>query len=249
MSKAFETDELVFKYRIIDADTLSSIHSGHVWFASREQLNDPYDCFPQIENDLSENKLKELFNSFKYEFSGETKAEKLIELFEKSSNDLMNRLGVFCVTQNPLNELMWAHYADSHQGIVIGYRLKPENMNNKEHPHRAIKPVSYNERAVARLSDFYSGRIEGCDDAYNRWMKALYFSKTPAWSYEEELRFLSIRSNGLKDIDASIEEVHFGARTTSANKEMIVDLMGHSVNFYEVKLSPHGLLKEPYTKP
>ena len=35
--------------------------------------------------------------------------------------DILERMRLFCVTENPLSVLMWSHYADNHKGFVFGF--------------------------------------------------------------------------------------------------------------------------------
>jgi len=55
---------LFFKYRGIDANTLSSLATGKVWFSPPSQLNDPFDCAPNVIRDIAERQLDELLALF-----------------------------------------------------------------------------------------------------------------------------------------------------------------------------------------
>lgn len=239
-------DHLVFKYKSIDANTLSSLQTGEVWFANRELLNDPYDCRPDICWDLTNDQIIELFLKLGYEVVVESKIEVIKGLLEDSFHRLIDRSGVFCVTEKPLNELMWAHYADSHRGITIGYKVKAENMNNRAHAYRATRAVGYEARGFARMSDYYAYVDKKCDAAFERLIKAFYFSKTKVWQYEQEHRFLSINSNGLKDIDAPIDAIYFGANTPQAHKDLVCSLVNETVTLFQVCLGKQELIAKPY---
>ena len=99
------------------------------------------------------------------------------------------RCGIFCATGTHSNLLMWAHYADRHRGAVLGFRTDvPDSILGQ------IKAVSYREerrffykddakcleQALAKEdSDF-------AKEAYER----LLLTKSPQWSYEQELRLV-----------------------------------------------------------
>ena len=90
---------------------------------------------------------------------------------------LNEQIGILCLTQEntlmPANFLMWAHYAESHQGVVIEF--KPESGFIQQ-----SSPVHYLPRRPiidARL--LYENKYVAIED--------LYF-KSDIWSYENEIR-------------------------------------------------------------
>src|SRR6266540_4759411 len=143
---------LFFKYRGIDANTLSSLATGKVWFSPRSQLNDPFDCAPNLIWDIAERQLDELLASFKVTLEGAPIHGDKAGLVEKSLFQFIDQCGVFCVSHTPYDELMWAHYGDSHQGVAIGFAVKPENMSNQAAPHKSPRPIQYGGRGCARMS-------------------------------------------------------------------------------------------------
>lgn len=95
--------------------------------------------------------------------------------------------GIFCATHRKDNLLMWAHYAEQHRGVVLGFRPDPA----ADSFLCLLEPVSY---SVARPSFYAStdplkgGRLK-LDDmrAFNRYLTA---TKSLEWAYEEELRLV-----------------------------------------------------------
>lgn len=43
-----------------------------------------------------------------------------------------NEIGVLCLSSDPLNILMYSHYADSHQGVCLEFTLERDNIFNPE---------------------------------------------------------------------------------------------------------------------
>lgn len=121
-----------------------------------------------------------------------------------------------------LNELMWAHYADSHRGICIKYRfcnsisqLGGENKNVVAY----FKDVKYSNKAMSEYSKKDSINLE---DAF--------FLKGKKWEYENELRFLYYDLNNQSDygtieIPNSIEAIYFGFKCSQKDKEAIQNIM------------------------
>ena len=124
----------VFKYRggddkIFKRD-LASLASDTFWAAKREYLNDPSEGFlisnidAQIDTfigrrALDTSQIAEPKNNL-------TKA--LTSLLEQR-----DKVGIFSLSQNYQDELLWAHYAYSHQGFCIEYdseRLMSSNVGD-----------------------------------------------------------------------------------------------------------------------
>ena len=239
---------IFFKYRAINANTLYSLQSSQVWFANRSQLNDPFDCNPEIIKDISDNNVDEILDSFGFSLVGSARHKEKIEWLENFLLKYIDQAGVYCVTRNPSNELMWAHYGDGHRGIVIGHKVRKEYINNREYPHRTPQPVKYDGRGKARMSDLYTSRLkkEGADEAFSRMIQEVYFSKTNAWSYEEEYRFLSVREYGVKDINAAITIVIYGARTPEHHISLVQNLISKEVSQYRTIITGNGMKILPF---
>lgn len=69
-----------------------------IWFSKRIILNDPFE-----------------FQIPKLEFH-QVKDQKFYER-------LLKRTAVLCLTTSPYNKQMWSHYADSHKGICIKFKV------------------------------------------------------------------------------------------------------------------------------
>ncbi len=90
---------------------------------------------------------------------------------EEVKEKLCNCFRVFCCTKDPLNPLMWAHYADGHQGICIGYDLNSVMSTALMFGDVQYEPIAYEPQ-------------DGGD------YKNLLFHKSEIWGYEKEARGL-----------------------------------------------------------
>ena len=70
----------------------------HLKFTPPARFNDPYDCIAVTE----------------------IEGNKPTDLLQKAFTE---KLAVTCFNNNPLSILMWSHYAQSHQGFVIEFRI------------------------------------------------------------------------------------------------------------------------------
>lgn len=158
--------------------------SGCVVFSSAQKFNDVF----EVSNYFSENLQVENESSF----------EKWFRPFVNMSNSV-----ILCLTRNPLNTLMWAHYSDSHKGVVIGIDIYKTDMTL---PEENILPAQFGN--VIYTYTRPSNHIWLREDLANSYaqligfnlknMEALqrrYLYKSAEWSYEEEVRVVKHCSN------------------------------------------------------
>ncbi|WP_062328026.1 DUF2971 domain-containing protein [Treponema endosymbiont of Eucomonympha sp.] len=111
------TDKLdcIYKYRPLwDNDkfnlhTINMINKGELHFSFPKDYNDPFDC-------------KIDFYSQKYNLTQ-------IEAYTKLDSYYAPAL-ILCLTKDPLNTLMWSHYADGHSGVCIDFKVYPFAFGN-----------------------------------------------------------------------------------------------------------------------
>ena len=121
-----------------------------------------------------------------------------------------------------LNELMWAHYADSHKGVCIKYHF----------PNSFTKFVHNSDGVTCFFYDIIYSDSDICQyskkDSIN--MKDAFFLKGKQWEYENELRLLYFDvkgREGYKVIKAEncIEAVYFGLRCSEEDKTTIMNIL------------------------
>lgn len=119
-------------------------------------------------------------------------------------------MGVCCFSGDRKNALMWAHYADSHKGVCIGFSTPVLHSTFAAH----LFPVEYvkNFPKVDFMKDH--------DEAVTR----IIMTKSEHWEYEKEYRLTSQRK-GLHSFPArAIDHIIFGLRTSD-------DEAGKAINF------------------
>jgi len=100
-------------------------------------------------------------------------------------------LGIFCLTENPLNLLMWAHYGDHHRGVVIEFDEANPFFNSIKGPEddfRHFRKVNY---ADNRPSIFLTP-----SDAIE-----VFYSKSREWEYENEWRLIAPLADATERIE------------------------------------------------
>lgn len=93
-------------------------------------------------------------------------------------------LGVLCLSRNANQALMWAHYADSHKGMMFEFDAAHSTFNRKRSTDDDLgylRAVTYSQNRP----ELTMAVIDG-DNAF----EVFALTKADQWSYEEEVRFL-----------------------------------------------------------
>ena len=109
---------VLYKYQRITEYALDALRNRYLYFSSFKQLNDPFDPFITL---------------IASEVGGLTAA-----ISEKGPK-------IFCVTEDPNNPLMWAHYANAGASMCVGYAVFTGGL-------RLFNPVRYVANFVGRLN-------------------------------------------------------------------------------------------------
>ena len=113
-------------------------------------------------------------------FDEKVTAGMIYEMFMRVTN---RNVGVLSLTEDPLNELMWAHYANSHSGFAVGLDVTSDFFQPKRSDPKVCgelmnviytdtMPVVYVEAGTLDIP------------------KEVFFTKATAWSYEKEWRMI-----------------------------------------------------------
>lgn len=90
-----------------------------------------------------------------------------------------SKFGVLCLTVTPDSLLMWAHYANNHNGFVIQF----------DETHEFFAPSSHDGQVLELTKVEYSAQRPVL--SYSTLNSAsLYYRKSPEWFYENEWRII-----------------------------------------------------------
>jgi hypothetical protein len=132
--------------------------------------------------------------------------------------DKKQSYGIVSLSTDSENPLMWAHYADGHNGIAIGVEIDDDGCE--------ILPVRY--RGLSELTHLDAGNPQ--DVAKN-----ILTYKHDFWSYENEYRALIQGSSFVK---VRVLEVVFGRKVSNEDREYykgIISKLNPLIEFhYEV---------------
>jgi len=225
---------LAYKYRSGDkaalARNLRALRESQIYAASQDTLNDPFEGrFDRSILDAQFQAVKTLFAHLKSEVA------RSFDNVSAATDDLLgfvDKCGVFSLSYNPLNELIWAHYGGSHQGYCVGYDLDELLEFEPMHLHRI--EVNYgNSSPSFAMGELVAGKSPVAI------LNKLLGSKSLPWKYEEEVRIVATPA-GLHDHDfRAVREVYFGLRCPEETRLAVMDaLAGRGVSYKQVN-SPH----------
>jgi hypothetical protein len=92
-------------------------------------------------------------------------------------------LGILCFGKDCENPVMWAHYADKHNGLCLGF----DAIDNTEH----LRKVEYvRDRLKGTLMDD-TGKLKRGNKESEEFLVKILTTKFKDWSYEKEYRLFS----------------------------------------------------------
>lgn len=116
----------------------------------------------------------------------ETCVPAAVESVQKSHLDRISQTyGVLCLSKRPDSILMWGHYCEKQEGIVIGFD-STSPIFDKE---KGLREVQYVKERV-----FFDANWKPASVELSRYEDQIIFSKNKDWAYEEELRQFFILS-------------------------------------------------------
>jgi hypothetical protein len=146
-------------YKFLDATFgLKSLSERRLKISTLEDLNDPFELMP---------------------FDLRNRANRLA--VKRARDQLAAKRGMLCFSATWKDPVLWAHYADKHRGLCIGFEI----------PDQA---------AVTRLVEYVPNRLPFPLSLGLADIERMLFTKFQNWEYEQEVRiFLALndRENGL----------------------------------------------------
>lgn len=215
--------------------------TSQLWFSHQNELNDPYDCKYSLTDDF----LISLFNKASVSLEKDLIKEipNFQERIEKTILPMLKteiwmgrfynmlfgkRLGwsTCCFTTDPLNELMWAFYADNYKGVCLKF-----DFSKSLELHEFLNPVVYNNRLP---------EINSVDD-----LKKTILTKKKIWRFEKEWRILSKVSGKISFNKESLTSIYFGYKVKQTDidniKKLVTENGFDNVKFKQVKFRIKGV--------
>lgn len=248
-----------FSKNTADVDmALATLSKRKLWASRPGKFNDPFDCQIRldysiyfenlalyiesvVDDDLPLSEINQIKMDCKY--GNDKSIIQFIEQYLKSSgkkslqekvdewiDNHSSAAGVISLSEKNDNLLMWAHYADYHQGYCLKLAFNSEFscikkvIYGKDYPSLIDLNPSFKKNPLEKwLSD-----VTSCTDASQNY---LFRYKSKDWEYENEWRLIVNIVKGADGkeipIDArcglNLAGVIFGARTSEENKQSVID--------------------------
>lgn len=201
-----------YKYLPFDEGSLRIITDGTIKFTRPSELNDPFDCSPDVNTDGIEDYLKTRPDILRR--AGEAlklSQEQLIKEQPAMINRLKtaaesgmlgqpasDKVGICSLSRDPLNLLMWAHYARYHTGFVVEFDI-PLVVADVDSP-----PTDrFLDWLVPQVVEYEAAKpIVILSDDKDTKTRKQFLIKGEDWRYEQEERVIDyVRGPGIHKYD------------------------------------------------
>lgn len=187
----------LYKYKFPEYNFLKEIIvDDTLYFPSPNTFNDPFDSFPVFDYTGTEIQLTRMFKELSRErgkiittreareSARNMKRKRYFQTPSSVSESFRHKIGVFCLSSDNSNILMWSHYAEKHKGVCLEFS---NNINDKIFCYSL--PVQYKDKYTTH-SFLKIGKKNILHD--------LILTKAKDWSYEKEWRIVSIKGSHLE---------------------------------------------------
>lgn len=235
----------VFKYRYASSDTferdLDALKNDYFWASKRENLNDPFEGL--FGRNKLNNQLDIVSKLFKLSVSSSFKN------FKSSVDNLLNfvdTVGILSLSTVSMEELLWAHYGNSHQGFCIEYDFDKLIEFEKSNELFNFDILYANSPSHMKLNDFVTSKNPEVI------LKKMLGIKSKPWSYEKEHRIITT-TDGRKYYDfRAVKAIYFGYRMSEDNQDKIMKtLAGRGISYHKIELKElsYKLTSKPIIDP
>ena len=201
---------------------LNSIEKNYFWGSHYKDLNDPCEGLISIDRfNTQSNSLKWLF--------GKNRMDKFSKVTEALQNLMMQleKVGIYSLSQTYNDELLWAHYGNSHKGFCIEYDLE---LLSKNYIHNFS--VIYNDK-IPEIG------IEDIAIKKNEIIKKMFGYKYHKWNYEKEYRLIT-NDFGINPYSyEAVSSIYFGLKMELNQKMEIMNrLKGRGIKYFQIEQLP-----------
>jgi hypothetical protein len=159
------------------------------------------------------------------------------------SETLPSALGVLCLTRDSNQALMWAHYADSHKGLLIEFDDAHATFNRRRSDQDEfgyLRPVAY-----SKVRPELNMKVVDADEVFD----VFALTKAHQWAYEKEVRLIWPLRDADRTTDtaagvisllacpaSAIKSVTLGCKASDETVSAVRDLLRSRDDMAHVKL-------------
>lgn len=241
----------LYKYLPFSDGSLKILSEGTIKFSKPSAFNDPFDCAPDYKSDNVEDflesrpdlvdKVLQFKNCSPEDADGEKKAmaERLKTAIENGAfgQKASDNVGICSLSRNPLNLLMWAHYADNHKGFVVEFDIPLETF------YPIKDELKFIEWLIPQKVKYQKAKpVVNFTDDKDAKMKKQFLIKSIDWKYEQEERVIDyVRGNGIHKYDQNsiLSSVFAGMRMGSSEYHLIENIIDTLIKEKNLKIDIH----------
>jgi hypothetical protein len=226
----------LFKYRRPTIQHLEPLLLESTFYlSSREQFNDPFDarCGVTVNGDwraraarLKAMKRNARAGGAKMNLGTKHRRDLHRDMLDRERAQVRTQraydknadeYGIYSMAETPRSLLMWAHYAESHTGVCVGFYVPAD-------------PDVFVHALPVRYSDSYP-TIEWTDFDRADAIQTL-LTKSKEWEYEQESRLLLDHQarQRLPFAQASLATIILGALCSNEGEQLVMDLLKRRVD-------------------
>lgn len=240
---------MLYKYRGFEnrGRVLKMITEGEIWFASPGGFNDPFDMAIHYDyNTDIKTYRKWLLDVCRTDNPNANRQQRRMiiddalrkfrrkqfqmqaDLKRHHDATILKSFGVCCMAEPHDDILMWAHYAQNHAGICVGFDTNDLIETCKVRftfgKLLGFLPITYAEEMP--LIPFYEyslkRRTMGAQEGFR-----LLTTKSAHWGYEREVRLLSWQETDftLRAGREAVREVYLGCRVNADDKREVLEAL------------------------
>lgn len=221
---------------------VNMISNNEIWCSTIENLNDPFEGEFNIDK-FTQNldSITSFLSFFRIKKKSETNNKNYISAIKKTF-DLTLKSGIYSLSADYNNELMWSHYANSHLGYCIEYEfenLKEFELKFKEYYNPKLNvfdKLSYSQKPF-ELNNVINNRED---------IIKYLFKKSKIWEYENEYRIVTFTSGKFNYNVECLKSIIFGLKAKEEIINIVIEKLKHlNIDFYKMeRIGPYKIEKK-----
>lgn len=240
--KLFDDKDLIYKFASINEFTFKNLILSTLRFNPPNLMNDQLEGLIKIKNlDFKptmaalENFIIE--NKFDKNYAEESiKEGGFIDFYMNNYwfNLELEKYGISCFSSNPIESLMWAHYANKHSGVCLIYDMEKLVSNLKEADNEfKVTTIQYGLMPTITLFE-QNKKIEFESDL------PIISAKNLNWKYENVIRFYFknygiFRGDSFFVGNSSLRGIIYGYQISEDDKDAISIIVRNDNKYQNVK--------------
>jgi hypothetical protein len=152
--------------------------------------------------------------------SGQSCLKKQFDEIIQAYDEISQSAGILSLTTKNNNLLMWAHYANNHEGICLEFSTTEASEQQKvctladDSMTFKVDYVDYYPRALD---------MNLFDSTHSDRIRNLFLLKSKEWEYEEEWRVINKDGNKLLPHPGKLTGIIFGARVSDQKMDCVIN--------------------------